>query len=133
MTMTSTDPIADMLSRIRNAVAVNKSEISLPYSGVKQTVAEILASSGFLTKVSVSEEDDRKVLQIIINPEGTNAQITEIDRLSKPGRRVYAKAGEIPAVKRGRGIVVVSTSKGMMTGEQASAQRLGGELICRVY
>ena len=133
MTMIATDPIADMLTRIRNAIAVNKSEVSLPYSKVKETVARILVSSGFLDNVSVEGSGTGKSLMIAINPEGANAQITEIDRLSKPGRRIYAKAGEIPTVRRGRGIVVVSTSKGMMTGQQAKDQRLGGELICQVY
>lgn len=133
MTMTTTDPIADMLTRIRNAIAANKSELSLPYSGVKETVARILADSGFLAKVSVEQEGERKNLQITINSDGANAAITEIDRLSKPGRRIYAKSKEIPTVKHGRGVVVVSTSRGVMTGEQAKAQHLGGELICQVY
>lgn len=133
MTMIATDPIADMLTRIRNAGAVNKSQVYLPYSKVKETLARILVDSGFLTKVAVEEDGQRKTLVIAISPEGGNSVITEINRLSKSGRRVYAKADEIPTVRRGRGIVVVSTSKGMMTGQQAKAQRLGGELICQVY
>ena len=131
--MTSTDPISDMLTRIRNAIPVNKHEVSLPYSKVKENVAQILASSGFLDKVAVEGSGTGKSLVITINPEGTNAQITEIERLSKPGRRIYVKAAEIPTVRRGRGIVVVSTSKGVMTGKQAKDQQLGGELICQVY
>jgi small subunit ribosomal protein S8 len=133
MSVIATDPIADMLTRIRNAIAVNKTEVSLPHSEVKEKIARILASSGFLSDVSVEQEEQYKNLHLVLNPEGTNSAITEIDRLSKPGRRVYSKAGEIPAVKRGRGVVVISTSKGIMTGEQARTQGLGGELICKVY
>ncbi len=133
MTTTTTDPISDMLARIRNAIAVNQSQISLPYSKVKETVAQILVNSGFLNKVGVDGEGPSKRLVITIHPEGSNAAITEISRVSKPGRRVYAKAAEIPMVKRGRGVIVISTSKGMMTGQEAKAQSLGGELICKVY
>ncbi|MBX4199678.1 30S ribosomal protein S8 [Candidatus Saccharibacteria bacterium] len=130
----STDPIADMLSRIRNAIAVNKNEIQMPHSNVKETVAKILAKSGFIANVKVGKDVlGRKQLEIVINGDGTPAQITEISRISKPGRRLYVKANEIPVVKRGRGIVVVSTSQGMMTGDEAKAKRLGGELICKVY
>src|SRR5436853_226593 len=113
----STDPIADMLSRIRNAIAVNKSEITLPHSNVKETVAKILASNGFIKEVK--QQDDalgRRQLLISINSEDIPSQITEIARISKPGRRLYVKSGQIPVIKRGRGIVVVSTSQGMMTG-----------------
>jgi len=131
--MIATDPIADMLTRIRNAIGAGKNEVVLPYSKVKATIAQLLVDSGFLAGVKAEGEGVAKQLLITIHPEGTNAQITEIDRLSKPGRRIYAKADEIPTVKRGRGIVVISTSKGVMTGQQAKAQRLGGELICQVY
>ena len=133
MTMIATDPIADMLTRIRNAIGANKNEVSMPYSKVKATVAQVLVDSGFLTKAGSEGEGVGRNLVITIHAEGTNAVITEIDRLSKPGRRVYAKADEIPTIKRGRGIIVISTSKGVMTGQQAKAQRLGGELICQVY
>jgi small subunit ribosomal protein S8 len=122
-----------MLSRVRNAIAVNKPVISLPYSKIKQTVAEILAENGFLEAVSVSEAEGGKQLDITINGENTNAVISEISRLSTPGRRLYVRADAIPKVKRGRGIVVLSTSHGLMTGEQARAKKIGGELICQVY
>lgn len=134
VTVISTDPIADMLTRIRNAIAVNRSEISLPHSNVKETVAKILAKNGFLSDVKTAKDDfGYKQLQITITPEGTNSTITEIARLSKPGRRQYVKSGEIPMIKRGRGLVIVSTSQGMMTGEEAKTKHLGGELICKVY
>ena len=130
----STDPIADMLTRLRNAMAAGKSEVTMPHSNVKETVAKILAKNGFLSDVKKTKSDDGFVkLQIAINAEGTSPTITEITRLSRPGRRVYVKAKEIPTVKRGRGIVVVSTSGGIMTGQDAKNKSLGGELICKVY
>lgn len=129
----STDPIADMLSRVRNAIAVNKSTVEMPHSILKESVAKVLAANGFLSNVKASSEDDRKLLQITINDDRLPAKITEISRISRPGRRVYVKAAEIPMVRRGRGIVVVSTSKGVMTGQEAKAKGLGGELICKVY
>ncbi len=129
----STDPIADMLTRIRNAMAVNRREITLPHSRMKETVAKILVANGFLKDAKLVTEDDVKQLAIIINDESVSPAITEITRLSSPGRRVYVKAAEIPRIKRGRGIVVVSTSKGIMSGQEAASKKLGGELICRVY
>jgi len=129
----STDPIADMLTRIRNAIAANKSEVSMPHSNAKETVAKILAASGFLRGVESEEEAGRKLLHITINGDTEPAQITEIARLSRPGRRIYVKSADIPTIKRGRGIVVVSTSHGVMSGSEARKKRLGGELICEVY
>lgn len=131
--MTSTDPIADMLARIRNAIAVRKSEVQMPHSNAKETVARLLKQSGFIADVKVEKADVGKTLVVTINGTGENARITEITRLSKPGRRLYAGAAEIPTVKRGRGIVIISTSKGMMVGTEAKKQGVGGELICKVY
>jgi len=131
--MVSTDPIADMLTRIRNAIAVRKSEVVMPHSKVKQSVAELLKKSGFVSDVKVTDLSLGKSLTIVINGEHENARITEIVRLSKPGRRSYTNATEIPTVMRGRGIVIISTSKGMMTGAEAKKQGVGGELICKVY
>ncbi len=133
--MVSTDPISDMLTRIRNAINVNKTEVTMPYSRLKETVARELAKAKFLSDVKVEDGElaHLKKLIIVINEPGTNARITEIERLSKPGRRVYTGADEIPQVKNGRGMVIISTSRGVMTGTEATKQRLGGELICKVY
>lgn len=133
MSMTSTDPIADMLTRVRNAMGVRKNQVNLPHSKVKEAVARLLKDSKFINDVSVSDARVGKTLTLTINSEDQNARITEITRLSKPGRRMYVRSADIPVVKRGRGIVIVSTSKGMMTGAQAKKNKLGGELICRVY
>ena len=133
MSNVTTDPIADMLSRIRNALAVNKTQVVLPHSKVKEAVAHILQANHYLDKVSVSDAAVGKTLTLELKAENTNSPITEIVRLSKPGRRLYASADKIPMVKQGRGIVIISTSKGVMTGRDAHKQRLGGELICKVY
>jgi small subunit ribosomal protein S8 len=131
--MVSTDPISDMLTRIRNAIAVSKTTVDMPYSSIKQRVAEILKQANFIKDVSVEGEGIAKKLVVTINAAGENARITEIARISKPGRRQYVKADKIPHVKRGRGIVIVSTSKGLMTGADAKKTNIGGELICKVY
>lgn len=130
--MAHTDPIADMLARINNAVAVRKNVISLPYSKMKETVAEVLKNTNFIDDVSTNGDGVSKSLEIVINAEGTNARITSMKRLSTPGRRMYAGADDIPKIKQGRGIVVISTSQGVMSGHEAAAKRLGGELICKV-
>jgi small subunit ribosomal protein S8 len=133
MSVTTTDPIADMLTRIRNAINVQKNEVSLPHSNIKEAVARSLQANGFLESVKVTDLSVGKQLHIVINPESENARITEIKRLSKPGRRVYSNAREMPTIKRGRGIVIVSTSKGLMTGKEAKQAGLGGELIASIY
>jgi len=131
---TSTDPIADMLTRIRNATAVRKQSINLPYSKVKFAVAKILSDNGFIDKVSSKAAEDGvgQILILDLFTSNSNPHITEIERISKPGRRTYTSASEIPTNRRGRGIFIVSTSKGMMTGSDAKKAGIGGELICKV-
>lgn len=131
--MTSTDPISDMLTRIRNAIMVRKNEVTLPYSRIKESVAKLLAENDFVQSVKTEGEGVNKQLVIRINSENSNANITAIERMSTPGRRQYVNVQGIPTVKRGRGIVIVSTSQGLMTGTDARKARLGGELICKVY
>lgn len=131
--MVSTDPISDMLTRIRNAIAVSKTEARMPHSKIKESVATLLKENNFIDGVAVEGEGIAKTLVVTINNQETNARITEIQRLSRPGRRAYTTVDNIPTVKRGRGIVIISTSKGLMTGEEAKKTRIGGELICKVY
>ena len=133
MSMQTSDPIADLLTRIRNAIAVGKSDIVVPSSKLKVTVAQQLKKAGYLAAVKVVEAKPRDNLVITINGADEPAKITEIHRVSKPGQRVYAKSGDIPRIKNGRGIVLVSTSQGVMTGDQAKKARLGGEVLCKVY
>jgi small subunit ribosomal protein S8 len=92
-----------------------------------------LKKSGFVADVKVADAELGKTLKVVINRDGENARITEIVRLSKPGRREYSTSKEIPVVKRGRGVVIISTSRGVMTGDDAKKQGVGGELICKVY
>ena len=132
-TQTSTDPIADMLTRIRNAIAVNKTEIGLPYSQIKEAVALLLVENNFIDGLRVEGDKIAKSLVLSLNQANTNARITEITKLSRPGRRTYVNSKEIPIVKQGRGMIIISTSKGVMTGDQAKTEHVGGELICQVY
>lgn len=131
--MVSTDPISDMLTRIRNGIAVRKEEVRVPHSKLKQSVAEILADNKFIEAVSVEGSGIDKSLVLSIMSDTGNSPITELKRISKPGRRHYAKVKDIPTVKKGRGLVIVSTSQGLMTGENAKDKKLGGEVLCSVY
>lgn len=133
MSLQSTDPIADLLTRIRNAIMVGKTEVHVPTSKIKVVIAKQLKELGYIYDVKEEKGSPRGNLIITINKPGTNARITEIKRVSKPGRRVYAGVDEIPKVKSGRGIVLVSTSKGVVTGNEAIKQKLGGELLLTVY
>ena len=133
MSLQSTDQIADLITRIRNAILVGKTEIRVPTSKLKVAVAEGLKRGGYIETVEVEDAKPRGILHIVINNAGEIAKINEISKVSKPGRRVYAAADEIPKVKSGRGIVLVSTSKGIMTGEEARKNRLGGEILVKVY
>lgn len=133
MSTVSTDPIADMLTRIRNAASVGKHEVRMPHSKLKETIARELVKNRFLKDVVVEKGTPRNTLIITIFSEGSNPRFTEIARLSTPGRRMYTGAKDIPRIKSGRGIVIVSTSKGVMSGNEALKQRLGGELICKIY
>lgn len=131
--MYSTDPIADMLTRIRNAIMVQKTDVAVPFSSIKAEIAKILKSSQFIEDVKVSGEGKEKTIDIKIRKDLEPAKITEIERISKPGRRIYAGSTNIPTVKSGRGIVVLSTSKGVMSSIDARKEKIGGEVICSVY
>lgn len=133
MSQVSTDPIADMLTRIRNSIKVNQTEVNMPYSKIKHDVAGILLESNFITAINVEGKGKDKKIVLRLAQEGHNSPITEIERLSKPGRRSYTKAKDIPLIKHGRGIVIISTSLGIMSGAKAKQEQIGGELICRVY
>lgn len=133
MSLQSTDPIADLLTRIRNAAAVGKTEFRVPTSKLKKVVAEQLVKSQYLAGVKLEEGKPRGTLVVTLAKDGESCPITEIARVSKPGRRVYVSANDIPKVKQGRGMVLVSTSKGVMTGREAVKQKLGGEVLLKVY
>ena len=133
MSLQSTDQIADLLTRIRNAIMVGKNEIYLPTSKLKVAICEALKKTGFISDYELSEGSPRQTLHVTINESGKAPKINEITKISKPGRRVYASVDEIPKVKSGRGIVLISTSKGIMTGQEATKARLGREILVRVW
>ena len=133
MSLQSTDQIADLLTRIRNAVMVGKNEILVPTSKLKVGVVEVLAKNGYIADYKVEDGKPRGLLKVVINEAGTNAKINEIAKVSKPGRRVYSSADDLPVVKSGRGMIIVSTSKGLMTGREAKKNRLGGEILVKVW
>ena len=133
MSLQSTDPVADFITRIRNAIMVGKTEIRVPTSKLKVAVAEGLKKANYIDSVEIEKTEPRDILHVVINKEGQPARINEITKISKPGRRVYTGVEDIPTVKSGRGIVLISTSKGVMTGAEAKKNRLGGEILIRVY
>ena len=124
-----TDPIADMLTRIRNAAAAKKREVVLPNSKIKYTIAKILEKEGYLDDVKL----DEKELSFAIRFANGAAAVSDIKRISKPGRRVYKKRDELPTVLSGRGIAIISTSQGLMTNVEAKMRSLGGEIVCEIY
>ena len=133
MSIASTDQIADLITRIRNAVQVGKTEILVPTSKLKVAVVEVLVKNGYLASYDVVEGSPRGMLHVVINEPGTIVKLNEIDKVSKPGHRVYSAAEDLPVVKSGRGMVIVSTSKGLMTGKEAKKNGLGGEILVRVW
>ena len=133
MSLQSTDQIADLLTRIRNAINVGKNEILVPTSKLKVGVVEVLKANGYIAGFEVIDGSPRGLLKVVINEAGANAKINEIAKVSKPGRRVYSSADDLPVVKSGRGMVIVSTSKGLMTGREAKKNRLGGEILVKVW
>ncbi|WP_047981951.1 30S ribosomal protein S8 [Ornithinibacillus contaminans] len=132
--MVMTDPIADMLTRIRNANMVKHEKLELPASKIKTDIADILKREGFVRDYEVIEDNKQGVLRIFLKY-GVNEErvITGIKRISKPGLRVYAKADEVPRVLNGLGIAIVSTSKGVLSDKEARAQAVGGEVLAYVW
>ena len=130
--MSMSDPIADMLTRIRNGYAVGSASVSMPLSGIKQAVARVLLEEGFIDGCTVAEENGKKTLTVTLRYFEGVPVINQLQRVSRPGKRVYCHSSDIPAVNNGLGVVVVSTSKGIMTGREAKTSGTGGELICVV-
>ena len=133
MSLQSTDQIADLITRIRNAIQVGKNEISAPTSKLKVAVVEGLKKGGYIADYKIEKAHPRDTLRVIINNEDEIARINEIVKISKPGRRVYTSASDIPTIKSGSGIVLISTSKGIMSGQEAKKLRLGGEMLVKVW
>ncbi len=137
--MTVTDPIADMLTRMRNALAVGKPTVEMPSSKMKIAIARILKEEGYIEDYRVMESNEQPRYRLVIHLKYVGERrkrqsvIQGLQRVSKPGRRIYARASDIPRVKSGMGIAILSTPKGILTGEQARRLRVGGEVICYVW
>jgi small subunit ribosomal protein S8 len=130
----TTDPIADMLTRIRNASMVNHKQVVISASKMKVAIAQILKAEGFIDNFTVTDEKPQPNLILRLKYTGRgDSVITGVDRVSKPGKRVYTNHREIPWVRSGLGITILSTPKGLMTGREARRAKLGGEIICNIW
>lgn len=127
-----TDPVSDMLTRIRNAQAMQKKDVLVPMSKQKQRIAEVLREEGYLLDIDHSDVEGKPYLRLALKYYQGKPVIESCVRVSKPGRRVYSACRDIPKVKAGLGTVIVSTSKGVMTDKKARQQGLGGEILCFV-
>ena len=128
------DPIADMLTRIRNANKLRYEEVSMPTSKMKEGIAEILKNQGFITSYRLEENEGKKTLVIVLKYSSSGERvITGLKRISKPGLRVTVEADKIPSVLKGLGIAIVSTSKGVLTDKEARKNGVGGEVLCYVW
>ena len=130
--MSMTDPISDMLTRIRNGQNAKKVSVSMPASRIKMSIAKVLADEGYVMDVSVDEAEPKRTMTVTLKYHQGVPVIERIDRASRPGLRLYAGSADIPKVQAGLGVAIVSTSTGVMTDRQARAQGHGGEILCFV-
>ncbi|MCL2045472.1 MAG: 30S ribosomal protein S8 [Oscillospiraceae bacterium] len=131
--MLTTDPIADMLTRIRNASAAKHPTVDIPASNMKKSIAEILLQEGYIRNYQIINDGIQGVIKVTLKYNGTEKAIAGLRRVSKPGLRVYAGADELPYVLRGLGIAIISTSKGVMTDKKARSSHVGGEVLAFVW
>ena len=130
----NTDPIADMLNRIKTAQAVNKETVDIPFSKLKYQIAECLEKEGFVGKVVKKKKEKRRFFCLVLNyEEDGTSRITDLRRVSSPGQRIYEKSKELRKIRGGRGMSVVSTPKGVMSNKKAREMGLGGEVICEIW
>ena len=131
--MAFVDPIGDMIARIKNAQLRNHKKVQLPSSKFKVKIAEVLKSEGFIIGYKVSQESNKPYLEISLKYNSGNPVISSIQRVSKPGRRIFSRAESLPKINNGLGIAIISTPKGVMTDIDARKQKIGGEIICKVF
>lgn len=132
--MGMTDPIADMLTRIRNAGMAQHPKTDIPSSNVKVALADVLKSLGYIKNYKVTSDDRQGVLRVYLKYDGNNTPVIhEITRVSRPGRRVYVTKNDIPRVKNGLGVAILSTSQGVMDDESARKAQIGGEVLCTIW
>ena len=131
--MSLTDPIGDMIARIKNGQMRNHKKIELPSSKFKVKISEVLKSEGFIVDYKVSKESNKQSLKIELKYSSGNPVISSIQRISKPGRRIFSSAESLPKINNGLGIAIISTPKGVMSDIDARKQKVGGEVICKVF
>lgn len=126
----NTDPIADMLTRIRNAERAGHNSVRMPYSKIKQSILEVLKAHHFIEKIEINSSNSFKEIEVSLSP---RTHKLDLKRVSKPGQRIYVKANEIPSVLNGLGISILSTPKGVLSNREAKKHNVGGELLCTIY
>ena len=131
--MSLSDPIGDMIARIKNAQMRNHKTVELPSSNFKIKISDILKSEGYIHDYKTNSEDNKSILLIYLKYHSGNPVISAIERVSKPGRRIFSRAESLPKINNGLGIAIVSTPKGVMTDIDARKQKVGGEIICKVF
>ena len=132
--MSLSDPIGDMISRVKNAQDRNHKKVELPSSNFKVRIADILKNEGFIKNFKINSEDNKKsILELELKYHSGNPVISTFERVSKPGRRIFSSANGLPKINNGLGIAIVSTPKGVMTDIDARKQKVGGEVICKVF
>ena len=131
--MSLTDPIGDMLARIKNSQLRNHKKVEMPSSNFKMKIADVLKNEGYIKGFNVDKDDKKQVLIIDLKYNSGSPVISVIERVSKPGRRVFSSAQSLPKINNGLGIAIISTPKGVMTDVNARKQKIGGEIICKVF
>ena len=131
--MSLTDPIGDMLARIKNSQLRNHKKVEMPSSNFKMKIADVLKNEGYINGFNIDKNDNKQVLIIDLKYHSGSPVISVIERISKPGRRVFSSAESLPKINNGLGIAIVSTPKGVMTDIDARKQKVGGEIICKVF
>ncbi|MDP3684714.1 MAG: 30S ribosomal protein S8 [Ignavibacteria bacterium] len=131
--MAVTDPIADLLTRIRNAVKAQKRRVDIPLSNQKKGIVEILKAQNFIVDYQIIEDDKQNVLRVFLRYTNGVSALSGLQRISKPGLRIYSQKENLPRVLNGYGISIISTSKGLLTDKQAKREAIGGEVICKIW
>ena len=131
--MSLSDPIGDMIARVKNAQARNHKKVDLPSSNFKSKIADILKNEGFIKDFKVLNDQNKNILTLELKYHSGNPVISNFERVSKPGRRIFSSADSLPKINNGLGIAILSTPKGVMTDIDARKQRVGGEIICKVF
>ena len=131
--MSLSDPIGDMIARVKNAQLRNHKKVELPSSNFKSKIADILKNEGFIKDFKIVDEEKKPILSLELKYHSGNPVISNFERVSKPGRRIFSSADSLPKINNGLGIAIVSTPKGVMTDMDARKQKVGGEIICKVF